>query len=103
MQRYEDGSWQPYTHDELLGVLTETFKLTPEYCRLTRVIRDIPSTDIVSGNQLTNFRQIVEDELKRQGMRSPDIRDGRLFLFPKFPAPFLHHLYKLGGRTPGAP
>lgn len=74
MQRYEDGSWQPYTHDELLGVLTETFKLTPEYCRLTRVIRDIPSTDIVSGNQLTNFRQIVEDELKRQGIRSPDIR-----------------------------
>ncbi len=74
MQRYEDGSWRPYTHDELLRVLVESFRLTPEYCRLTRVIRDIPSTDIVAGNQLTNFRQIVEDELKRQGTRSPDIR-----------------------------
>jgi elongator complex protein 3 len=74
MQRYEDGSWRPYTHDELLHVLTACFQYTPEYCRLTRVIRDIPSTDIVSGNQMTNFRQIVEDELKKQGTRSPDIR-----------------------------
>lgn len=74
MQRYEDGSWRPYTHDELLDVLVACFRVTPEYCRLTRVIRDIPSTDIVDGNQLTNFRQIVENELARQGERSPDIR-----------------------------
>ena len=74
MQRYEDGSWRPYTHDELLGVLVECFRLTPEYCRLTRVIRDIPGTDIVSGNRATNFRQIVENELAQQGERSSDIR-----------------------------
>lgn len=74
MQRYEDGSWQPYTHDQLLHVLTESFRLTPEYCRLTRVIRDIPSTDIVVGNQMTNFRQVVERELAKHGERSRDIR-----------------------------
>lgn len=74
MQRYEDGSWQPYTYDELLHVLVACFQRTPEYCRLTRVVRDIPSTDIVVGNQLTNFRQLVENELARQGTRSPDIR-----------------------------
>ncbi|MCA0456569.1 MAG: tRNA uridine(34) 5-carboxymethylaminomethyl modification radical SAM/GNAT enzyme Elp3 [Chloroflexi bacterium] len=74
MQRYQDGSWKPYTHDELLHVLTESFRLTPEYCRLTRVIRDIPSTDIVVGNQMTNFRQIVENELSKAGERSRDIR-----------------------------
>lgn len=74
MQRYEDGSWRPYTEDELLHVLTECFLNTPEYCRLTRVIRDIPGTDIVAGNQKTNFRQLVEIELARRGQRSPDIR-----------------------------
>jgi elongator complex protein 3 len=74
MQFYEDGRWRPYTHDELLHVLVECFRATPEYCRLTRVIRDIPSTDIVDGNQMTNFRQIVEQELARRGERSPDIR-----------------------------
>ena len=74
MQRYEDGSWRPYTEDELLDVLKACFMLTPEYCRLTRVIRDIPSTDIVSGNQKTNFRQLVENALEAEGKRSPDIR-----------------------------
>ncbi len=74
MQRYQDGTWKPYTHDELLHVLTASFMLTPEYCRLTRVIRDIPSTDIVVGNQMTNFRQVVENELAKIGERSHDIR-----------------------------
>src|SRR5579859_4879174 len=74
MQRYQDGSWRPYTHDELLHVLVEAFRLTPEYCRLTRVIRDIPGTDIVAGNKITNLRQVVEDELARHGEISHDIR-----------------------------
>jgi len=52
----------------------EAFRHTPEYCRLTRVIRDIPGTDIVVGNKATNFRQLVENELTRLGERSPDIR-----------------------------
>ena len=74
MQYYQRGDWQPYTHDELLYVLTESFKRTPEYCRLTRVIRDIPSTDIVVGNQKTNFRQLVDLELVKQEAKSNDIR-----------------------------
>jgi elongator complex protein 3 len=74
MRFYESGQWRPYTHDELLHVLVECFKLTPEYVRLTRVIRDIPSTDIVTGNKLTNFRQIVDDELRRRGERCMDVR-----------------------------
>ncbi|MDZ4763987.1 MAG: tRNA uridine(34) 5-carboxymethylaminomethyl modification radical SAM/GNAT enzyme Elp3 [Chloroflexota bacterium] len=74
MGRYRDGSWHPYTHEELLHVLTECFRLTPEYCRLTRVIRDIPGTDIVVGNKATNFRQIVEDDLNRRGEAMHDIR-----------------------------
>lgn len=74
MQYYQRGDWQPYTHEELLGVLVENFKDTPEYCRLTRVIRDIPGTDIVDGNQMTNFRQIVSQELEKRGERCMDIR-----------------------------
>lgn len=74
MGRYRDGSWKPYSHDELLETLVGCLRLTPEYCRLTRIIRDIPGTDIVDGNRMTNFRQIVENELTRRGERSRDIR-----------------------------
>lgn len=74
MQYYKSGKWHPYTKEELAEVLVHVFKETPEYCRLTRVIRDIPSTDIVEGNKLTNFRQIVEKELEQSGIAVRDIR-----------------------------
>jgi elongator complex protein 3 len=74
MQYHQKGLWRPYAYEELLDVLTFCLTHTPEYCRLTRVIRDIPSTDIVEGNKLTNFRQIAEAELAKAGEQSQDIR-----------------------------
>lgn len=74
MKYYKNGSWKPYTKAELLYVLCEIYKLVPQYCRVTRMVRDIPSTDIVDGNKLTNFRQIVEKELKDNGVKLKDIR-----------------------------
>ncbi|MEX0896070.1 MAG: tRNA uridine(34) 5-carboxymethylaminomethyl modification radical SAM/GNAT enzyme Elp3 [Patescibacteria group bacterium] len=74
MQYHKEGKWQTYTYEELLSVLEHAFEVTPEYCRLTRVIRDIPSTDIVEGNKLTNFRQIAEQSLAKKGFTSRDIR-----------------------------
>ena len=52
----------------------EVFKNTPRYCRLTRVIRDIPSQEIVVGNKKTNFRQVVEQELKERNIVPVEIR-----------------------------
>lgn len=74
MQYYERGEWQPYTEDELLHVLVAAFEHAPPYVRLTRVIRDIPGTDIVVGNKKTNFREFAERELKARNLRSQEIR-----------------------------
>jgi len=74
MQYFKKGLWQPYTHDQLLHVVATCMKATPRYCRLTRVVRDIPGTDIVTGNKKTNFRQIAESEIKNQGKQVVDIR-----------------------------
>ncbi len=74
MRYWRDGRWRPYGRDELLELLVDCLVRTPEYCRLTRVIRDIPGTDIVAGNRTTNFRQLVEAELARRGLAARDIR-----------------------------
>ncbi|MCZ6726206.1 MAG: tRNA uridine(34) 5-carboxymethylaminomethyl modification radical SAM/GNAT enzyme Elp3 [Acidobacteria bacterium] len=74
MAYHADGRWRPYDHDELLEVVTTCLLATPEYCRVTRVIRDIPGTDIVTGNKLTNFRQIAEKALAAGNRRPRDIR-----------------------------
>lgn len=74
MDYYAKGLWKPYTEEELTKVLVEVFKNTPRYCRLTRVIRDIPSHEIIVGNKKTNFRQVVEEEVKRLGIKPLEIR-----------------------------
>jgi len=74
MRHYRDGSWRPYAHDELADVLSACLAATPRWCRITRMIRDISSDDIVVGNKLTNFRQIAERRLAAQGGRARDIR-----------------------------
>jgi elongator complex protein 3 len=74
MAYYQDGRWRPYSRDELMFVLTECLRLTPAYCRVTRVIRDIPGTDIVDGNRLTNFRELAEGELDLRGKERQEIR-----------------------------
>ncbi len=71
---YHAGRWQPYAYEELLEVLSACLAETPEYCRLTRVIRDIPSPDILVGNKLTNFREIAERFLDDAAIPRRDIR-----------------------------
>ncbi len=71
---HDRGEWHPYTQDELLEVLASTLAEVPRYCRVTRVIRDISSDDIVTGNKLTNFRQLAEQEIARRGGVCRDVR-----------------------------
>jgi elongator complex protein 3 len=74
VRHLEDGSYRPYTHEELLAVLCELLRRAPRYCRLARVIRDISSSDIVAGNRLSNFREIAEAALRVGGERAVEIR-----------------------------
>ncbi len=71
---YNEGKYKPYTHNELLKLFTEILPITPRYNRLTRIVRDIPSNEILAGNKSSNFRQIAEDEIKRMGKEIEDIR-----------------------------
>ena len=72
---YLKDIYKPYTDEELEYVLKRILPLTPRYCRLTRIIRDIPAGDIVAGNKRSNLRQIVEMSLKKDGIFVEDIRN----------------------------
>lgn len=71
---YKRGQYKPYNYDQLLEVLTKSMVKTPKYCRLTRIIRDIPKQEIAAGNTKSNFRQIAEEKLKKQGLECQCIR-----------------------------
>ena len=74
MGAYQRGQWRPYTEKELLDVLVADVMATPAYTRISRMIRDISSTDIVVGNKKTNLRQMVEARLAPQAGEVREIR-----------------------------
>ena len=57
----------PYTEDELLDVLADDIVVTPAFCRISRMIRDFSSDDIMVGNKKPNLRQLVENRLAAWG------------------------------------
>ncbi len=61
---YRAGLWHPYTEEELVDTLSQEVLDTPEYVRISRMIRDISSGDIMVGNKKSNLRQMVENNLE---------------------------------------
>lgn len=74
MQSFESGEWRPYGEEELVSLLEGCLLEVPEYCRITRMIRDIPGDEILVGNKVTNLREVVERRLAARGLGSRDIR-----------------------------
>ncbi|MEW6084076.1 MAG: tRNA uridine(34) 5-carboxymethylaminomethyl modification radical SAM/GNAT enzyme Elp3 [Chloroflexota bacterium] len=71
---WQRGEFKPYTTEELIDLIADIKPTIPRYCRVNRVIRDIPSTNVVEGNRRTSLRQDVQDELKRRGTKCQCVR-----------------------------
>jgi elongator complex protein 3 len=68
------GEYTPYTTEELVDLIADIKPSIPRYCRVNRVIRDIPSTNVVEGNRRTSLRQDVHRELERRQTRCQCVR-----------------------------
>ncbi|MCK5123049.1 MAG: tRNA uridine(34) 5-carboxymethylaminomethyl modification radical SAM/GNAT enzyme Elp3 [Candidatus Pacebacteria bacterium] len=68
------GKYKPYLDQELIELLAEIKKIIPYYVRITRLIRDIPSTSIVAGNKVSNLRQVLKKKSEEEGWRCKCIR-----------------------------
>jgi len=64
---WQRGEYTPYTQEELVALIADLKTTVPDYCRINRVIRDIPSTNVVEGNRRTSLRQDALAELARRG------------------------------------
>jgi len=71
---WQRGEYTPYTQDELVNLIADVKPTIPVYCRVNRVIRDIPSTHVVAGNRRTSLRMDIFDELARRGQKCSCIR-----------------------------
>ncbi len=71
---WQRGEFHPYTTDDLVDLIADIKPAIPRYCRVNRVIRDIPGNNVVEGNTRTSLRQDVQAELKKRGVRCQCIR-----------------------------
>jgi elongator complex protein 3 len=73
-EHYERGEYRPYSEAELIDLLMACKRMVPRYCRLNRVMRDIPAPEIADGVTTSNLRQIVQERLKKAGVPCQCIR-----------------------------
>lgn len=74
---YKEGKYVPYFENnpkDLFDVVRYSMETCPNWCRLPRVVRDIPSTYIECGNTNANLRQMIDNQLDKEGVISMDIR-----------------------------
>ena len=73
-ESWQRGEYRPYDEGTLVELLARCKALIPPYCRVNRLMRDIPSPNIVAGVKKTNLRQIVQRRMAREGLACRCIR-----------------------------
>lgn len=71
---YTSGKYTPYSEKDMVDLIVEIKKMLPEYVRIMRIGRDIPSFLIKAGITKTNIGQIVERKLREEGVTCKCIR-----------------------------
>jgi elongator complex protein 3 len=66
-EEYQRGRYRPYTEDELTELLIACKRSTPPYCRINRVMRDIPAPEIAAGVRRSNLRETLLQRLREAG------------------------------------
>ena len=75
-EHWQRGSeaYRPYSDDELVDLVADCKARVPPYCRINRVMRDIPAGHIAAGSKKSNLRQIVHRVMKARGQVCQCIR-----------------------------
>lgn len=71
---YHKIKFVPYTDEETRAFLEMAMNVIPNYCRLMRVMREIPKEKMIGGAIRLDLRKKVEDALREQGKKVNEIR-----------------------------
>lgn len=66
--------FKPYNSEETKIILEKMLKIIPRYCRVMRIMREIPPSKIVAGNNDISLREQVEQKLKKEISQINEIR-----------------------------
>ena len=71
---WKKGKYKPLTTQQAAKLIIEFKKHIPEYVRIMRVQRDIPTKITEAGVDRTNLRQFIHEKMKEKGVKCRCIR-----------------------------
>lgn len=86
---YKQDKYKPYSDKQLINLLVKIKTTIPSYARIMRLGRDIPATNIIAGNKISNIRQdaqrkMAADKVKCRCIRCREVRSSK-FKAPRPP------------------
>ena len=71
---YWKKKYKPYSKEQIEKLLIKMLKVIPRYCRVMRVMREIPPEYIVAGTIRIDLRKDIEKELRNKKTKIKEIR-----------------------------
>ncbi|HDO19133.1 MAG TPA: tRNA uridine(34) 5-carboxymethylaminomethyl modification radical SAM/GNAT enzyme Elp3, partial [Thermoplasmatales archaeon] len=71
---WKEGAYKPLTTDEAIRLIAKIKTIIPEWVRIQRIERDVPSNKIDAGIRESNLRQLVHEYMEKIGKRCRCIR-----------------------------
>jgi elongator complex protein 3 len=71
---YYGGEYIPYSKEQATEIIIEMLKLTPRYCRIMRIMREIPPQYLVAGIKNIDMRHDIEKQIRPKGIKINEIR-----------------------------
>ena len=71
---YEQGNYLPYSDEQTVNLIIKMLKEVPPYCRVMRIMREIPPNYIISGTTRIDLRNVIEHKIKDRGIKLNEIR-----------------------------
>lgn len=72
--QYLNGEFEPLGTEDAVPIIAKMKKEVPKYCRIQRVQRDFDSRNIQGGVTVSNFRQLVQEYMKKKKWKCSCIR-----------------------------
>ena len=71
---FGSGKYKPYSKEQTEKILIQMLKLVPRYCRIMRVMREIPPEYIIAGTHKIDLRGKIEEEFRKNKIKLKEIR-----------------------------
>ena len=71
---YYGGEYIPYSKEQATELIIEMLKLTPRYCRIMRIMREIPPHYLVAGIKNIDMRHDIEKNIRPNNIKINEIR-----------------------------